>query len=59
MQQQKKINRLIKALALQGLDVTYQDKIYTVRLQNSPDTPSAEILLPENFPVEGKALQQL
>ena len=59
MQQPKKISRLLKALARQGLDVTYQDKIYTVRLQNAPEAPPAEILLPENFPIEGKALKQL
>ena len=59
MQQSKKLNRLFKALARQGLEVSYRDSIYSVRLQNNPDTPIAEVLLPDGFPVEAKALKQL
>ncbi|MGF1486282.1 MAG: RtcB family protein [Prochloraceae cyanobacterium] len=57
MQQSKKLTRLLRALSRQGLEVKYQDRIYSVRLNNSPI--AAEVLLPEDFPVEGKALKQL
>ena len=59
MQQSKKLNRVIKALARQGLNVSYSGQTYSVRLQNHPDAPKAEILLPDDFLLEGKALQQL
>lgn len=59
MQQHKNLNRLFKALARQGLDVTYKNSVYSVRLHNCPNTPTAEVLLPDNFLVEGKALKQL
>ncbi|BAY94654.1 MULTISPECIES: RtcB family protein [unclassified Tolypothrix] len=64
--QPKNLQRLLRALGRQGLDVTYSDvydglrlRTYSVRLANSPDTPAAEVLLPEGFPVEAKALKQL
>ncbi|MEH2285821.1 MAG: RtcB family protein [Nostoc sp.] len=57
--QPKNLKRLLRALERQGLDVTYSDRIYSVRLVNSPDAPVAEVLLPEDFPVEAKALKQL
>lgn len=57
--QPNKISRLLRALARQGLDVTYNSCSYSVRWKNSPDAPIAEVLLPENFPVEAKALKQL
>ena len=59
MPQPKKLNRLIKALARQGLDVSYRNGVYSVRLQNNNEAPNAEVLLPDDFPIEGKALQQL
>lgn len=59
MQQSKKLNRLFKALARQGLDVSYRDRTYSVRLQQHPDAPVAEVLLPDDFPIEAKALKQL
>jgi tRNA-splicing ligase RtcB (3'-phosphate/5'-hydroxy nucleic acid ligase) len=59
MQQSKNLSRLLRALARQGLEVTYQDRVYSVRLQNYSDFPTAEVLLPEDFALEGKALQQL
>jgi tRNA-splicing ligase RtcB (3'-phosphate/5'-hydroxy nucleic acid ligase) len=59
MQQPKNTHRLLRALAKQGLDVSYDDKTYTVRLNHSPDAPTAEVLLPPDFPIEGKAFQQL
>jgi tRNA-splicing ligase RtcB (3'-phosphate/5'-hydroxy nucleic acid ligase) len=59
MQQPKNTLRLLRALAKQGLDVSYDDKTYTVRLNHIPDAPTAEVLLPPDFPIEGKAFQQL
>ncbi|MBD2411401.1 RNA-splicing ligase RtcB [Nostoc calcicola FACHB-389] len=57
--QPKNLKRLLRALGRQGLDVTYSDRTYSVRLVNSPDAPVAEVLIPEDFPVEAKALKQL
>jgi tRNA-splicing ligase RtcB (3'-phosphate/5'-hydroxy nucleic acid ligase) len=57
--QPKNLNRLLRALGRQGLDVTYLNGTYYVRLQNNTDAPLAEVLLPEGFPVEAKALKQL
>jgi tRNA-splicing ligase RtcB len=55
----KNQERLLKALARQGLEVQCNAKSYSVRWSNSPDAPIAEVLLPENFPLEAKALKQL
>jgi tRNA-splicing ligase RtcB (3'-phosphate/5'-hydroxy nucleic acid ligase) len=57
--QPKNLKRLLRALERQGLDVNYNNQTYSVRLVNSPDAPVAEVLLPEGFPVEAKALKQL
>ncbi|MEH1845317.1 MAG: RtcB family protein [Nostoc sp.] len=57
--QPKNLKRLLRALERQGLDVSYNNRTYSVRLVNSPDVPVAEVLLPEDFPVEAKALKQL
>ena len=59
MQQPKNTQRLLRALAKQGLDVSYDERTYTVRLNHLPDAPIAEVLLPPDFPIEGKAFQQL
>jgi tRNA-splicing ligase RtcB (3'-phosphate/5'-hydroxy nucleic acid ligase) len=67
MQQPKNTHRLLRALAKQGLDVSYDDRTYTVRFscrEASPttqitDAPAAEVILPPDFPIEGKAFQQL
>ncbi len=48
--QPKNLKRLLRALERQGLDVTYNNSTYSVRLVNYP---------PEDFPVEAKALKQL
>ena len=56
---QPKLNRLLRALAREGLDVTYDGRVYTVRLQGDAHAPPAEVLLPPDLPVEGKAFQQL
>ncbi len=57
--QPKNLKRLLQALARQGLDVSYNNKTYSIRLSNTSDAPVAEVLLPEGFPVEAKALKQL
>ncbi|MBD2487947.1 RtcB family protein [Aulosira sp. FACHB-615] len=57
--QPKNLQRLLRALARQGLNVNYFNGVYSVRLTNSPDAPVAEVLLPECFPIEAKALKQL
>ena len=50
--------RIQRALARQGLEITQQGSIYRVERAGS-DGPAAEVLLPEGFPLEGKALAQL
>jgi tRNA-splicing ligase RtcB (3'-phosphate/5'-hydroxy nucleic acid ligase) len=57
--QPKNLKRLLQALARQGLDVSYNNKTYSIRLSNTPDAPVAEVLLPQGFPVEAKAFKQL
>jgi tRNA-splicing ligase RtcB (3'-phosphate/5'-hydroxy nucleic acid ligase) len=59
MQQSKHTHRLLRALAKQGLDVSYVDLVYKIRLNHLPDQPVAEVLLPPDFPIEGKAFKQL
>jgi len=66
MQQPKNLQRLLRALSREGLDVSYNNKVYSICLNSSlnfdPDdraAKTAEILLPEGFPVEAKALKQL
>jgi tRNA-splicing ligase RtcB (3'-phosphate/5'-hydroxy nucleic acid ligase) len=59
MQQPKNTQRLLRALSKQGLDVSYGDNVYKVRLNDRPDAPVAEVLLPPDFPIEGKAFKQL
>ncbi|MBD2519888.1 RtcB family protein [Nostoc sp. FACHB-973] len=57
--QPKNLKRLLRALQRQGLDVTYNNKTYSVRLANYPDAAVAEVLIPEDLPIEAKALKQL
>jgi tRNA-splicing ligase RtcB (3'-phosphate/5'-hydroxy nucleic acid ligase) len=57
--QPNNISRLLRALARQGLDMQSNNQTYSVRWTDSPNAPVAEVLLPENFPVEAKALKQL
>ncbi|KJH71570.1 RtcB family protein [Aliterella atlantica] len=57
--QPKNLQRLLRALARQGLDVQYSNGVYAVRWFDTPNAPKAEILLPDNFPIEAKALKQL
>lgn len=53
------LKRLLRALAREGLDVTYEDSIYRIRLVGQAGFPQAEVLLPADLPVEAKALKQL
>lgn len=53
------LKRLLRALAREGLDVTYEDSIYRIRLVGKTSFPQAEVLLPADLPVESKALKQL
>jgi tRNA-splicing ligase RtcB (3'-phosphate/5'-hydroxy nucleic acid ligase) len=58
--QPKNLNRLLGALSRQGLDVSYKNQTYSVRLHKAKENiPVAEVLLPVYFPVEAKALKQL
>lgn len=57
--QPKNLKRLLRALSRQGMDVTYNNSIYSVQLSNNTNAPVAQVLLPESFPVEAKALKQL
>ena len=58
--QPKNLDRLLRALSRQGLDVSYNNHTYSVRLNKAKEnTPIAEVLLPEGFPIEAKALKQL
>jgi tRNA-splicing ligase RtcB (3'-phosphate/5'-hydroxy nucleic acid ligase) len=57
--QPNKILRLLRALARQGLDVQYNNQSYYVRWADACDAPAAEVLLPEDFPVEAKSFKQL
>jgi tRNA-splicing ligase RtcB len=51
--------RLLRALQRQGLHVTHEGMVYTVRLAATPDAPAADILLPASLPLEAKAVRQL
>ncbi len=58
--QPKNLERLLRALSRQGLDVSYKNRTYSVRLNKAKENiPIAEVLLPEGFPIEAKALKQL
>lgn len=57
--QPKNLQRLMRALSREGLNVNYQNQTYSVSLNRVSDAPIAEVLLPADFPVEAKALKQL
>jgi len=54
----KKLLRLLAAFARDGLEVTHDNGIWSVRLRGD-DGRFADVLLPDGFAVEGKALRQL
>ncbi|MEG4212461.1 hypothetical protein [Microcoleus sp. S13_B4] len=56
----------MRALSRQSLDVSYSTKVYSISLNSSlkehwqdESATTAEVLLPEGFRVEAKALKQL
>ena len=55
----KNFKRLAAALLKEGLDISYEESIYKIRLAGNSNAPDAQVLLPENFPVEAKAFKQL
>lgn len=57
--QPKNLQRVFAALAREGLHVERDGRVYRVRLKDVPDAPAGEVLLPDDFPVEAKALRQL
>ncbi len=57
--QPKNLNRVFAALAREGLDIEREGRVYRVRLRDEPGAPAGEVLLPDEFPVEAKALGQL
>lgn len=54
-----KLSGALKALARQGLTVEYDGPIVRVRALQASDSPSPEVLLPKDHPLDGKALRQL
>lgn len=57
--QPKNLQRVLAALAREGLHVEREGRVYRVRLRDVADAPAGEVLLPDDFPVEAKALRQL
>lgn len=57
--QPKNLQRVFAALAREGLDIERDGRVYRVRLKDDPDAPAGEVLLPDDFPIEAKALGQL
>jgi len=51
--------RAFKALARAGVVASREGPVYRVRLESAAHAPEAEILLPEGFPLESKAVAQL
>lgn len=51
--------RVFKALARDGVRASKEGPVYRVRLQDAEHAPDAEVLLPEGFPLESKAVKQL
>lgn len=55
----RSIERVFKALARDGVTASREGPVIRVRLAEAVDAPEAEILLPEGFPLESKAVRQL
>ncbi len=51
--------RVIKALAREGIVAQKEGPVYRVQRKESPWAPEAQVLLPEGFPLEQNAVQQL
>ena len=54
-----KTERLFRALAREGVEARKDGPVYRLRLAEEKDAPEAEVLLPEGFPLESKAVKQL
>ena len=54
-----KLERVLAALARRGLEVTRQGPVWSIRGQHNPDGVTAEVLLPDGFPLSRKAAEQL
>jgi len=50
--------RLARALLREGIEITQDGPVYRIR-RAAHDGPAAEVLLPEGFPLETKAVKQL
>jgi tRNA-splicing ligase RtcB len=57
--QAPKLQRVLAALARRGLDVTREGPVWSIRGQHNPDGVTAEVLLPDGFPLSRKAAEQL
>ena len=53
------MERVFKALAREGIAARKEGPVYRVKLAEAADAPEAEVLLPEGFPLESKAVRQL
>src|SRR3990172_5464236 len=53
------LRRLQKALAKDGLRVERDGSFWRLHLTSRPDIPPTEVLLPDDLPLEAKALRQL
>ena len=51
-----KFERLARALLREDIEITQDGPIYKVRRASS-DGPAAEVLLPEDYPLETKAVK--
>lgn len=56
---QPNLKRLAKALHRDGLNISHQDHTYTLTRLADPQGVSARVLLPDEFPLERKAVEQL
>ncbi len=52
-------DRVFKALARNGLVASKNGPVFRVRLEGENSAPEAEVLLPEGFPLDSKAVAQL
>lgn len=55
----KNLARVLRALARRGLSVVRDGPVYHVRSSQHPGAPTAHVLLPSGFDLDGKALGQL
>ena len=57
--QAPKLQRVLAALARRGLEVTREGSVWSIRTQHDPEGVTAEVLLPDGFPLSRKAAEQL